>query len=188
MKNLLLLLFITNFCFGQKIIDEIDEFTGDRVIKYTNINKKAQPIIIVEQPGQAIPIKEIKQFGEKLIMTITVNGNHFFNAESELWFLMENGTKYNLPIELYGDILHSPNFYSDSYTSSYYSYLDFLVPKGFVDEMANGDKIKTMRLFSTDGYLDYKNSGYTRTSKESKRMQYVVNWFSNVKKYYEKIN
>lgn len=183
MKRILFLLLFPCFCFGQNIIDEVDEFTGDRKIVFNSLRKKKQPIIVVENSGQAIPVKEIKDLYDQIIMTITVNGNHFFNDKSQLWVLFEDGEKHIFDIELYGNLIQSPNYYSDSYTSAYYSYLDFTISENFIEDMSNGRQIKTIRLFTTDGYIDYKNSGWLGANKEKKRQEGLKTWFTNIKNY-----
>jgi len=183
MKRILFLFLIPCFCFGQNIIEEVDEFTGERKTVFNSLRKNKQPIIVVERPGQAIPIKEIKDSNNQIIMTITINGNHFFNDESELWVLFENGEKHIFDIELYGKLIQSPNYYSDSYTSAYYSYLDFTISENFIDDMSNGRQIKTFRLFTTDGYINYKNSGWLGAKKEKRRQEGLKTWFTNIKNY-----
>lgn len=185
MKKIFVLFFISNLCLGQVINREVDEFTSQDITTFEI--KPGEPVFpIVEYISFIqtwyLDIRKIRKVNDLMLMTISTNG--YYNQDSYLWFIFEDGEKFKFEIELYGGLVNDQIY--NPISKSYYTLIDFKINKEFIDKLSKGGQVKTLRKMSTEGYKDLQHTGYKNKGKESRRKEFITTWFTNVKEYLEK--
>lgn len=184
--QILLILLFPIFGSSQVIDDKLDDFTGDRIITYSH-KSLCQPLIdrsnLLNQ--FSLNIDQVKQINDRFLMRVLIPMSTYnFTNDGYLWVLFEDGNKIKCPIEIYNEIIVFPEKSIYGYDESI---IEFYINNELIEKLSNGDQMKSIRFMTQKGYVDYKHTGSKSKRKVEKRKKDVVDYFTGIKEYSNKI-
>tara|TARA_R110001592_G_scaffold33062_3_gene115088 strand:- start:963 stop:1535 length:573 start_codon:yes stop_codon:yes gene_type:complete len=180
--HVLLILLLPIICSSQVIDDNLDDFTGDRIITYSH-KSLCRPLIdspsILDQ--FFLCIDQVQQINNRFLMRVLIPMcTYNFTEDGYLWILFEDGIKIKCPIEIYNEIIVFPKKNIYGYDESI---LEFYIDNELIEKLSNGDQMKSIRFMTQKGYVDYKHTGFKSKTKEEKRSKDVIKYFTGIKDY-----